>query len=130
MNKTNTPLWRSRARIGRAFGACAIGAVVFACATTRQEAPVLTEDHCVYLSPEICPMLTAGTGEQLGLRYVASNVQWSQYTKVMISPVTVWGRAKQELSASNSQALANYLYDALVQQVGTKFQVVDEPGRV
>lgn len=117
-----------RAHVGQTLGASILVAFIFACATTRQETPILTEDHCVYLSPEICPMLAAGTDDQFGLRYVAPNVQWSQYTQVMISPVTVWGNAKQELSASNSQALANYLYGALVQQIGTKFQVVDEPG--
>jgi uncharacterized protein DUF3313 len=84
--------------------------------------------RCAYLAPDVCSKLTPGTGDEVALRYVAPNVPWSQYTKVMVSPVTVWSGAKRKISAEDAQRLANYFYQALVQQIGTKFTIVDEPG--
>lgn len=112
-----------------ALGALALTAFLSACAVTQAAKPELTKGRCAYLAPDVCSMLTPGTGEeQAALRYIAPNVQWSQYTKVMVSPVTVWGGAKQDLSAEDSQRLANYMYTALVQEIRKKLPIVDEPG--
>jgi len=62
------------------------------------------------------------------LRYIAPNVQWTQYTKVMVSPVTAWGGDTTKLSPADTQMLTNYLYNALLKAYETKFPVVNEPG--
>lgn len=112
-----------------ALGGLALAALLSACATTQAAKPELTQGRpCAYLAPDVCSKLVPGTGDQAAMRYIAPNVEWSQYTKVMVSPVTVWGGAKQDLSAEDAQRLANYFYQALVQHIGTKFQIVDEPG--
>jgi Protein of unknown function (DUF3313) len=76
----------------------------------------------------VCSKLTPDTGNEAALRYIAPDVPWSQYTKVMVSPVTVWGGAKRKIGAEDAQRLANYFYQVLVQQLGTVVPVVDEPG--
>ncbi|HME70350.1 MAG TPA: DUF3313 domain-containing protein, partial [Myxococcota bacterium] len=105
MNKVNADGDR-RSRHGqtcRLLGTVALAAIVFGCSTTQEVVPVMKGGHCVYLSPEVCPMLALGSGpNQPGMRYVAQNVNWSQYTKVMVSPVMVWGSAKSQLSAADS----------------------------
>jgi hypothetical protein len=74
-------------------------------------------------------MLAPNPDREGTLRYINPNVDWSQYTKAMVSPVTIWGGAKRDLTAEEAQAFSNYLYQALVQQIGTVVPTVDEPGR-
>ena len=127
MNVDSMSLQRT-VRICGAAAAFALLAALSGCATTQAAKVELPHGHCAYLAPDICSELTPGPVGGASLRYIAPNVNWSQYTKVMISPVTVWGSVKREVSAADAQYLANYLYQALVQQIGAKFQLVDEPG--
>jgi len=115
-------------RICGAAAAFALVTALSACTTTQAAKVELPHDHCAYLAPDICSKLTPGPAGGVSLRYIAPNVNWSQYTKVMISPVTVWGGVKKDVGAADAQYLANYLYQAMVKQVGAKFQLVDEPG--
>ena len=116
-------------RIHGAVGALALAAALSACTTTQSVKPELTHGRCAYLAPDVCSKLrSGGSGQQVALRYIAPDIQWSQYTKVMVSPVTFWGGAKRKAPADDMQALCNYLYQALVQQIGTKFTIVDTPG--
>ena len=81
-------------RMVRICGAAATFALVTAlsaCTTTQAAKVELPHDRCAYLAPDICSKLTPGKTGQVSLRYLAPNVDWSQYTKVMISPVTIWG---------------------------------------
>jgi len=101
---------------------------VSACETTQELKPELQGGRCVFLAPAVCSKLGPGSAGQPGLRYKAPNVDWSQYTKIMISPVTFWGSENGRLDAGQRQALADYLYDAFVKQIGAKMPVVDQPG--
>jgi len=105
----------------------ALGTMVTGCSVT-QKAPVANPGTCAMIPPSTCAYLAPGTSEQAGLRYVNPNVQWSQYTKIMINPVTFWGPEASEMSAADQQALTNYYYSALLQEIGAKFPIVDEPG--
>lgn len=126
---SNSKSWRRSTHINVALGAFAFAALLSACSTTQAVKPELTQGHrCAYLAPDVCSKLSPGTAGEAALRYIAPNVDWSQYTKVMVSPITVWGGAKRKISAEDAQRLANYQYQALVQQLGTVLQVVDEPG--
>jgi len=115
-------------RICGAAAAFALVTALSACTTTQAAKVELPHGRCAYLAPNICSELTPGKTGQVSLRYLAPNVNWSQYTKVMISPITIWGGVKNEVGAADAQYLANYLYQAMVKQVGAKFQLVDEPG--
>ncbi len=57
--------------------------------------------------------LTPGGKDQASLRYINPAVQWPQYNKVMLEPVTFWGGDTTKVSAADQQALCDYLYQAL-----------------
>jgi hypothetical protein len=73
-------------------------------------------------------MLTPGDKEQASLRYVNPAAQWTQYKKVLLEPVTFWGDDKTKISAKDQQMLCNFLQEQLYDQLGKKFQMVNEPG--
>jgi hypothetical protein len=115
-------LWVHGALVGLALAAVAAG-----CSVTQKEKPEAA-GRCAIIPPQVCSQLVPGTSEQAGLRYIAYGVQWNQYIKVMINPVTLWSGEESKLSASDSQMLCSYLYNALVKDVGAKLQVVNEAG--
>ena len=51
-----------------------------------------------------------------------------QYTKIIVDPVTFWGSDTTKVSTAEQQALTDYFFQMLRQQLGQKFQLVDEPG--
>jgi hypothetical protein len=107
--------------------AVALASMATGCSVT-QKAPVVNPGTCAMIPPSTCAYLAPGTSEQMGLRYINPNVQWSQYTRVMINPVAFYGPEASKMSAADQQALTNYFYTALVQKIGAKFPIVDEPG--
>lgn len=118
---------RSR-RCGRLvlLGLIAVGSA-WSCATTKR-AQVNETMGCPFLGPALCAKLTPGTNQEVGLRYVNPNANWSQYSKVMISPVTFWAGDDSSVPPSDQQALTNYFYQALHDQMAALFPVVDKPG--
>lgn len=120
-----------RGRLPRArvlLAGMALAVVAAGCSVTQKETPKLTAGNCALIPPNICSQLVPGTSAQAGLRYIAYGVQWNQYTKVMIDPVTLWSGEESKLSASDAQMLCSYLYNQLVKDVGAKLQVVNEAG--
>jgi len=119
----------------------ALTAVVAGCGTTQQVKVKDDQSYCPFLGSSLCAKLTATdtpgrfSGEavtgspntQAALRYVNPNAKWTQYTKVMIAPVTFWGSDDTKVSAEDQQKLTNYFHQAIQQQRSTKFQVVDQP---
>jgi len=122
----------------------AMVALAAGCATTQQEKvsePGLAS-ACVFLGPTACTKLTptetpgrfssaamTGGGEAVaGWRYLNTSARLAQYTKVMIPPVTFWGAEDSKVSPEDQQKLTNYFNAVIQQQLGTKFEVVDEPG--
>ena len=106
----------------------ALVAVAVGCSATQKVDVKTKPGTCVFLRPIVCAKLTPGSGEQAGLRYVNPDAQWRQYKKIMILPITFWGGAAPKISAADQQVLANYFYATLVQHLGQKFQIVDQPG--
>ena len=107
----------------------AVGSVLLltACSTV-QKAPIQQADlHCGLIG-KYCNMLTPGTDKQMALRYVNPAAQWTQYNKILIAPVTYWGSEEAKIPQSDQQTLVNYFQQALKDQLGKKFQVVNEPG--
>lgn len=106
----------------------ALAIAVAACSVTQQKKPQLTGDECALIPPTICSQLTPGPPGGAALRYIAPDVQWGQYTTVMVSGVTTWGGETPKIPPADAQVLADYLYNTFVKAFGTKFQVVDMPG--
>ncbi|MGD0290495.1 MAG: DUF3313 domain-containing protein [Candidatus Binataceae bacterium] len=69
-----------------------------------------------------------GSDQKAMLRYVAPNVNWSSYNKLMIAPVTFWAADDSKVSAADQQALCNYAYNEFVKVLGKNFILTGEPG--
>jgi hypothetical protein len=72
--------------------------------------------------------LSAGGKDQPGLRYINPAAQWTQYKKVLVAPVTFWGAETTKVSATDQQTLVNYFQQQLKEQLGKKFELVEQPG--
>jgi Protein of unknown function (DUF3313) len=107
-------------------------ATVTAGCTLTQRAPVTVQSeqtYCPFLGNSVCAKLTPATDKsEFDLRYVNPNAQWSQYSKVLIDPVSYWGGDNSQLSAADQRTLVNYFSKALNEQLSKKFQVVNQPG--
>src|SRR5438128_7256079 len=108
-----------------AIGATAV--LLAACGTTQQATVSPADLKCGFLGPA-CAQLSPGSEGQIALRYVNPAAKWSQYSKIMIQPVTFWGDENSKVSAEDQQRLVNFLYTALDQELAKQFQVVDQDG--
>ena len=98
-----------------------------ACTTTQKVAVNQADVNCAFIGSD-CSLLTVGGKDQTGLRYVNPAAQWTQYSKILIDPVTFWGGDATKVSAADQQMLVNYASQQLKEQLGKKFQIVDQPG--
>jgi Protein of unknown function (DUF3313) len=80
-----------------------------------------------FLGPDYA-RLTPGGKDQTSLRYVNPSAQWTQYTKILVMPVSFWGDEATKIPLADQQALCNFLYQALRDQLGKKFRLVEQPG--
>ncbi len=107
-------------------------ATMMACSKTQQAPIKLTElqtgNRCGFLGSD-CSRLTVGQEGQAALRYVNPDVSWTQYQKILIEPVTFWGSSTTQVAAADQQALVNYFQQALRDELGKKFQLVDQVGQ-
>jgi Protein of unknown function (DUF3313) len=60
--------------------------------------------------------------------YKNPQANWSNYTKVMIDPVTFIASSNSSVSSEDQQKLADYFYNQLKEQIGKQAQIVDQPG--
>jgi hypothetical protein len=102
-------------------------AAIVGCSVT-QRAKVKEPGNCLFLRPVVCAKLQPGGKGRAGMRYVNPDVQWRQYNKMMIMPITFWGAEVDKMSASVRQALADYFHSTLVTHLREKFEIVDQPG--
>jgi uncharacterized iron-regulated membrane protein len=51
---------------------------------------------------------------------------WTQYDNVLSDPVTLWGTDTTQVSSADQQALTNYFFQVLREELGKKFQLVDQ----
>jgi len=114
-------------RVGRFLAAGACAGLLTACTTTQQATVVQADIKCGLLGPA-CARLTPGQEGQIALRYVNPAAKWSQYTKIMLQPVSFWGDESSKVSTEDQQRLVNFLYTALDQELAKQFQVVDQDG--
>lgn len=103
-------------------------ALLLTACTVTQKAPLeQSEIRCGLLANE-CHKLQPGGKDQASFRYINPGAQWRQYSKVLIEPVTFWGGESTSVSAADQQALLNYFSQQLREQLGKKFQIVEQPG--
>ena len=103
-------------------GAVCLAAVLAGCSVTQQVAP--TQVHSE-LTDDV--LLKPGGPGQADLRYINPSARWTRYKKIVIDPVTFWSGAT-EVPATDQQALCDFMYQAVVQQFGQRFEVVQQLG--
>jgi hypothetical protein len=122
------PTVKHRMQSWTLVSAIALGALSLTACTTTQKAPIdATSANCGLLG-DVCGQLTPGGKEQASLRYINPSAQWTRYNKVLIEPVTFWGGDTTSVSAADQQMLVNYFSQQLREQLGKKFEVVDQAG--
>jgi hypothetical protein len=80
-----------------------------------------------FLGPDYA-RLTPGGKDQASLLYINASTQWTQYNKILVMPVSFWGSEETKVPPADQETMCNFLYQALREQLGKKFQLVDEPG--
>jgi len=128
MHTMSRNIGEGRGRIGRVLAGLAVAVVVAGCSATQQEAPQLAGGNCALIPQSTCAQLTPGPSGGAGVRYIAPNVPWAQYNKILLNPVTAWGSEKTKVSGADLQELTNYLYNVVAKKLGEKYQLVDQPG--
>jgi len=108
-------------------GVCllALGFVLLSACSTTQKAQVTQTSG--FLGADAAKLSPGGEG-QMGLRYVNPAVDWTQYNKVMIAPVTLWGDEGGRISAADQQTVADFFSQQLHAEFGKKFPIVEKPG--
>ena len=96
-----------------------------ACSVTEQAKPDTVQQTGFLKNAS---QLRPGTKDQALLVYINPDARWSQYTKVMIEPVTFWGDASSNVSVQDQQQLCSYYYNKLNEDLSQKFQIVDRAG--
>jgi hypothetical protein len=97
------------------------------CSSTEKVAMKPSDINCAFLASD-CSLLKVGAKDQTGLRYINSTIKWNQYSKILIDPVTFWAGNNSKISASDQQMLVNYFFQQLKEQLGTKFELVNQSG--
>ena len=98
---------------------------VTGCATTKR---VAVEDQpavCAFLG-EACEYLKPGAKGEAGLRYVSPNAQFTQYDKVWIQSVGLFGT--EQVSPKQQEELTALFQRTLTEALAKHYQVVEEPG--
>ena len=98
-----------------------------ACTTTQKVDIKQSNVNCAFFGND-CSLLTTGGKDQTGLRYVNGAVNWKQYNKILLDPVTFWGGDSTKISSADQQMLVNYFSQQLKEQLGEKFEIVHQAG--
>ncbi len=125
---TNQPAGRRglKSLSGILIGSLLLGTT--ACSTTRQ---VHSDKQSGFLGDY--SMLRPGAKNEADHVYIDTTANWAKYTKVCIKPVELWQSEDPEsplgrLTPEDQQLLVSYFHNALVQNLGLEFQIVDQPG--
>jgi hypothetical protein len=124
--KLNDTQYQIKFTTGSSFLVLAL-LVLSACTSTEKVAMKQSDVNCAFLAKD-CSLLTLGGKEQTGLRYINPTVKWNQYSKILIDPVTFWGGDATKISAADQQMLVNYFSQQLKEQLGEKFELVNQSG--
>jgi hypothetical protein len=101
--------------------------VLAGCAATQQGKINQAELKCGLLGSD-CSRLTPGGKDQVALRYANPAAQWTNYSKIIIEPVTFWGGDSTPVPTPDQQTLVSYFNQQLNEQLAKKFKIVQDPG--
>ncbi|HEX4211038.1 MAG TPA: DUF3313 domain-containing protein [Candidatus Binataceae bacterium] len=73
-------------------------------------------------------LLHPGKEGQAALVYINPNVQWSNYTKIMLQPVQYWDNTDSPVPSADEQKLITYFHNQLHEVLQKNFTMVDQPG--
>jgi len=116
---------RNTNRTSAAIALAVVGAVLLAgCAATRQTRSVEPAGFLGDYS-----QLREGKGGEEQLIYIDENTNWKGYDSVLIDSVTIWYSQKTaKLSAEDQKNLTDFFYQALHDELGKDYRIVDRPG--
>ena len=73
-------------------------------------------------------LLQPGKEGQVAMVYIRPDVQWAQYTKIMIEPVEFWDNPDTKVSPTDQHMLTAYFYTKLKETLQKNFTIVDQGG--
>ncbi|UCE87045.1 MAG: DUF3313 domain-containing protein [Deltaproteobacteria bacterium] len=96
---------------------------LLACATTRQTRSVEESGFLGDYS-----QLREEGGETARLSYIDPEIDWSQYSAIIIESATIWhNESNSKLSAQDQQALTDALYTAFRETLSQDYEIVAAP---
>ena len=112
-------------RILLVTGVLALSLGVGACAETRKTGSPTMHGFLGDYS-----QLSKDTSGRVTLIYVNPAADWRSYNAIMIDSVTLWksSSTSKQLSPKDAQMLTDHFYDALHDELGKTFRIVDRPG--
>jgi hypothetical protein len=113
--------------VKKAFAALCVVALC-ACSVTQQDKPESGSSVPTSGFLSDYSQLRPGTKDQALLVYFNPNANWSQYTAVMIDPVTIGFAPERQISQQDQITLANYYRQQLEQNLSKTFAIVNQPG--
>ena len=106
----------------------ALATAMSGCGLTQQ-VQVSNQNYCPFLGSSLCAKLTpTNNPNDVDLRWVNPNAQWTKYNKVLIEPVGFWAGEGSKVSAADQRTLTTFFSKVLEEQLSKKFQVVTQPG--
>jgi hypothetical protein len=73
-------------------------------------------------------LLQPGSEGQAAYVYINTNVQWSNYKKVLLKPVEFWDTPDSSVSPNDQKMLTSYFYNSLQQNLQKNFTLAQQPG--
>lgn len=115
-------------RISIAFVCLSLGlALSSGCATSYQARTVEGQGFLSHYD-----RLHEGGKHQAAQIYVAPGIDWKQYDKILVDPVTIWRGTESRsrgLSHGQAQQLADYFRQLIVNELSKHWQIVPAPGK-
>jgi hypothetical protein len=107
--------------------AAATFVLVTGCATTKQAELQDRTAVCAFLG-NTCQYLKPGQKGEAAERWINQLAQLTQYNKVMVSAVGFFGADASKVSSKDQQALTDFFYKSLIEELSKTYQVVDQAG--
>ena len=104
----------------------AVAALMISCASTSQ----MRNTKAVGFLGDYSELHT-GTGNEAQMVYIKPKVSWAHYDKMIIDPITAYaipGNPLAKLPKDQLNALVNYLYADLREQLGKDYKIVNTAG--
>ena len=123
--------------LGLLAGAILLTSALSACSATSQGQVALQQETptgqaaptgaAQFLGSD-ASLLQPGAEGQAAYIYINTNVQWSNYKKVLLKPVEFWDNPDTSVSPDDQKMLTSYFYNSLQKNLQQNFTIVDQPG--